>query len=385
MIEFTVPSRVIFGEGTINRVGELVKGFGERVFLVSDAQAMHEAGYLAKVKKLLEDECYGVILYNRIYSHSRQDSNSDIVNRGANQAKQAQCNVVVGLGGKTTLNIAKAIAFLISNGGKLEDYFLGRSGGKKKVKYIEIPAGYGFMPGLTNSFYVLDRIEPFKKGVEASNNYADLLLMDPKLTTTIPGKSSAHMGIELLALAIESLVYKKATAISESFAVRAIELLATNLTKSIQDPENIIFKTHVCMAGVLTSLAIGNSSPGVGYALSMGLKSAYGLYQGVSSSILLPHIMEFNLTSCANKYVQIAKAFGENVFDITIVEAAIKAIEEVRKIIVDLRVPTKLSEMNIEKDNLMQVAKSARNYEFMHYIPRPVSKEDLHNILNAAF
>ncbi|MDH4128230.1 MAG: iron-containing alcohol dehydrogenase [Spirochaetota bacterium] len=385
MFEFSVPTKVIYGDGFINKVGDITKDYGERIFLVTDAKTMQETGYITKVKKLLEDQSYGVLLFNKIYSSSKNDSNSNIVNRGADQARHAKCDVIVGFGGKTTLNIAKAISFLVSNGGNLEDYFLGRKGNEKKVTYIEIPTAYGFMPGLSNSFYILDKFDSVKKGIETSNNYADVVLVDPKLTTTIPGKLSAYIGIENLSLAIESFISKKNNPFAEALSIKAIELVYNNLAKSLQDPENISFKGLLCTSGILTSLAVANSSPGLCYAISLAMNSVFGVYQGLVSSILLPQVMEFNITSSANKYVYVAKALGKNVLDITVVEAAIKAIEEVRKIISDLRIPTKLSELNIDKEELMQVAKLVRQYEFIQYLPRPVTKDDIYSILVAAY
>ena len=385
MFDFSVPTKIVFGENILGQLGQLARQYGERVFLVSDAKAMQDTGYLTKVKKHLEEESYGVLLYNRVYSQSQADSNSEIVNRGADQARHAKCNVIVGIGGKTTLQIAKAIAFLVSNGGNLEDYFLGRKGDNKKVSYIEIPTGYGFIPGLTNFFYVTDKFDSVKKSVETPKNHADLVLVDPKLTITIPGKSSAFIGVELLSLAIETFISKRMTPIAEAMAIKAIDTIAINLAKSIQDPENILFKGHLCTSSILTSIALANSTPGICFALSMSLNSVFGIYQGLAASILLPHVMEFNLTSCANRYVHVAKAFGENVNDITVVEAAIKAIEGIRKILTDLRVPIALGELNIDKGELMRAAKLARNFEFMNALPRPVSKDDLFNILNSAY
>jgi alcohol dehydrogenase class IV len=95
--------------------------------------------------------------------------------------------------------------------------------------------------------------------------------------------------------------------------------------------------------------------------------------------------MEYSLTSSANKYVQIAKAFGEDTSNITVVEAAIKAIEGVRKLLYDLKIPQKLSDLELDKDELYNAAKIARSYEFLHFLPRPVSQEDLYNILLSAY
>ena len=381
MFDFNIPTKITLGTGILNRVGEIVKEYGERVFLVSDAVTMQETGYLSKIKKLIEDEGLGVLPFYKVYS----DSHSDVVNKGADQARHAKCDIVIGFGGKTTLNAAKAIAHLISNDGNLEDYFLGKKNDKKKIKYIEIPSTHGFLPGVNNSFYVLDKFDRIKKCVEHRNNYADLILIDPKVTTTLPIKHSAAIGLELLTVSIEAYISKAATPIAEAFSLRAIELLGSNLVKSVQDAENINFRSILCTCGVLGSLSLANSTFGTSMSLALALNSVYGVYQSMVCAILLPHVMEFNLTSSANRYVQIAKAFGEAVSDITVVEAAIKAIEFVRKLLFDLKVPTKLSELDIDKEQLEKVSKIARNYEFLHYLPRPVSKEDLYNILIAAY
>ncbi len=381
MFEFNIPTKIILGNGVINRIGEITRELGERVFLVSDAVTMQETGYLSKVKKLLEDEGHGVLPFYKVYS----DSHSDIVNKGADQARHAKCDIVVGFGGKTTLNIAKAIAHLISNDGNLEDYFLGKKSDKKKITYVEVPSTHGYIPGVTNYFYVLDKFDRVKKSVEHKNNYADLIIADPKVTTTLPSKHAAAIGMEMLAIAVESYISKASTPVSEAFALRSIESIGSNLVKTSSDQENINFRTIISTAGVLGSLALANSTLGSCYALSLALNSVFGIYQSMVCSILLPHVMEFNLTSSANRYVQIAKAFGENVADITVVEAAIKAIEFVRKLLFDLKIPTKLGELEVDKEQLEKVAKIARNYEFLHYLPRPVSKEDLYNILIAAY
>lgn len=381
MFEFSIPTKIIEGQGYINKIGEIVNENGSRIFLVSDALTMQETGYLSKVKTLIEEQTHGVLVFNKVYS----DSNSDLVNKGADQARNANCDCIVGFGGKTTLNIAKAIAFLVANGGILEDYFLGKKGKKKNICYIEVPSAFGYFPGLTDKFYVTDKYEGMKKAITSPYNYADIVLIDPKLTSTIPTKFSASIAMQNIAIAIDTYISKAANVISDTFSLRSMEFTSHNITKSIQDAENIQLRSMLSSAGLFTSLAVANSSPGITYALSLGLNAIYGIYQGITSSILLPYVMEYSLTSSANKFVQIAKAFGEDTTDITVVEAAIKAIEGVRKLLYDLKIPQKLSDLELDKEELFNAAKVARSYEFLHFLPRPVSQEDLYNILISAF
>lgn len=380
MFRFAFPTKIIYGQGAIDRIGDLVKEYGDRILLVTDTVMMQEAGYLAKVKKLLEEESHGVLLYNKV--HSAADS--DIVNKGADQGRHARCNVVVGFGGQTTLNVAKAIAFLISNKGNMEDYFIAAKGERKVISYIEIPSTHGFLPGLTYSFAVKDKYDGIIKQVENPFNYADMTIVDPKITLSLPKEYTGYIGLEILSLAVESFLSKGATPFSDAFAIKAIETLELYLKKAVQDPENLNFRNNLSIAGIMASLAVANSTPGSCYALALALKSLYGVNLGLASTILLPNIMEFNLTTAPTRYVQIAKSFGENVVEMSVVEAAIKAIDHVRNIMFALKVPQSLADLDISKGELEKVAKIAQGYNFMYYLPRPVSKDDLENILDSA-
>jgi alcohol dehydrogenase class IV len=381
MFDYTLPTRIVFGSGVINKIGEIVKEYGDRILLVTDSGTMYETGYLTRVKKMLEDETHGVLLYDRVVS----DSNSDLVNAGADQAKHARCDVVVGFGRKHTLNIAKAITYILEYGGKMEDYFLGRKSDKKEnIYYVEVPSGHGFSPGLTKNFYVIDKFDNTKKTIENIEYFADLVICDPKLATTVPGNLSHSMSIEALAYAIEAFISKSTTPIADAYAIKAIEMIGSNLVRSMTDPENVTYRSNLSVAGLLTSMALASSTPGTTFALSLALNSVLGTYQSAAATVLIPHIMEFNLTSAPNRYVQIAKAFGENVENITVVEAAIKAIESVRKLLFDVKAPQRLSDLEVDRDKLWDIAKVARGYDFLHYLPRPLSKDDIYNLLNTA-
>ncbi len=381
MFDYTLPTRILFGQGYISKVGEIIKEYGERVLLVSDSDSMYETGYLTRVKTALEDNTHGVLIYDKVVS----DSNSDLVNAGADQARHARCDVVVGFGRKHTLNIAKAISYILKYGGKMEDYFLGRSSDKQRnVTYIEIPSGHGICPGLTRNFYVIDKFDGVKKSIEKSKYYADVVISDPKLATTVPGNYARSIAIETLAYATDALVSKSATVISDAYAIKAIELIGASLVKSMSDPENVNYRANLSVGGLLTSMALSVSNPCTTFALALALSSVLGTYQSAAAAVLMPHVMEFNLTSTPNKYVQIARSFGENIENITVVEAAIKAIEGVRKMSFDVGAPQRLSDLDVNSDKLWDVVKVTRSYEFLHHQPRASSKDELYNLLNGA-
>ena len=380
MGDFSFPTRVIEGPHSINQVGEIVKQYGSRVLLIGDSVAAQEGGWLQKIKTIIEDNTHGVILYDKLTSKS----NSDDVNKIAEQGRFAHCDIVIGFGGRNVLHIAKAVTFLISNGGILEDYFLGKKGKGKNIAYIEIPTTPGLIPGVTGYFQIIDRYDGLKKILDAEL-YADAVFLDPKLTTSLPEEFVKTIGIEIIALSIEAFFNKTSNFFVETYALKAIEFVNNNLKKTVKDPENLNVRNILCQAGLLTSLGVKVSSQGLAYAISLSINSLYGINHGLLMAVILPYIMEFNLTTPANKLVFITKAFGENVADISVVEAAIKAIEDVRKLTIENGIPQRLSDLKIAEDDLTKIARISRNYDFLHNLPRPVSREDIFAILSSAY
>lgn len=380
MGSFVFPTRILEGYNSINQIADVIRGYGNRILLIGDSVASEEGGWLQKIKTIIEDHTHGVILFDKVDSKS----NSDVANQAAEQGRYARCDVVVGFGGRTALHIAKAVTFLISHGGILEDYFLGKKGKGKNIAYIEIPTTPGYIPGMTSDFQVIDRYDGLKKFLNAEV-YADVVVLDPKITTSLSEDFVKSIGLETIAIAIEAFFNKTNNFISETNALRAVEVVNNYLTKSVRDPEDTKIRNYLCEGAILASMGLNFSSQGLSYAISMAINSIYGINQALVMSVVLPYVMEFNLTTAANKLVFICKAFGEDVGDISVVEAAIKAIESVRKLSIENNIPQRLSELNIAEEDLVKIAKISRNYDFLHNLPRPVSREDILTILSSAY
>ncbi len=380
MGEFRFPTTIFEGANTINQIGEIIKEYGSRVLLVGDSLAAQEGGWLQKIKTMIEDHTHGVILFDKVDSKS----NSDSVNQVAEQGRYARCDVVVGFGGRKTLHIAKAATFLISHGGILEDYFLGKKGKGKKIAYLEIPTTPGYIPGFSGDFQVIDKYDGLKK-ILSNDIYADAVVCDPRLSVSLSEDFVKTIGLETVALCVESFFAKNSNFMVETNSLKAIEYISANLKKSVKDPENIPARNLLMHGAILASIGLRFSSQGLSYAIAMAINSIYGINQAMAMAVILPYIMEFNLTTSANKLVFICKAFGENVSDISVVEAAIKAIESVRKLSIENNIPQRLSELNIPEEDLIKIARISRNYEFLHNLPRPVSREDILAILSSAF
>jgi len=136
---------------------------------------------------------------------------------------------------------------------------------------------------------------------------------------------------------------------------------------------------------MFSSLGLNMSSTGITAALSYVLSSKFKIHKSFSSSVLLPHVLDFNITAVPSKLVKIAMALGEDVSNLSVVEASIKTVEKIRRIILELKLPVRLEEFDLTKDDLIIVADEARKLEMFNYIPRSCSSEELYAILQAAY
>jgi len=379
ILEIHVPTRIITGPNVVNRLPEIIPSFGERVLIVTDKK-IEEFGFIDKIKKLVESKVHGVIVYDEVTSLS----GVDVVDDGILLARESKVDVVIGLGGANTLNVAKAIAHIAGNDGYTEDYFAGRIAKKKKIAYIEIPTTHGINYGLLDAFYIRDNNDDLKREYRSKINFADVVLADPTFTKSLPNKFVVALSVELLAHAFDSYLSKRSTLLTEAYATMVFELVGANIKKAVLETDNVQVRQNLSQAGIMASLALNSSRPGIIFALTQPLYLKLGLYHGIGSCILLPHVMEYNLTSSPGKYVKIAKALGENVADISVVEAAIKAVEAIRKILFDLNVPQRLNAFDVDEEKFHDVVRDARTFDFLNVLPRVASYDDLLNILISA-
>jgi len=380
-IEFFSPTRIYFGADVINRIGEDLIEVTDKVFIVTDGESMRHAGHLDKLETLLEKSGVEFVIYDTI----PRDPANEIIDEVGTLIRQSRVKIVIALGGRSVINSAKAAAYLAKNEGSITDYLNGREGLDEAVSVITIPTIPGIVESISSEFVLKDSKDKVKKYYQNKSLYPYACYLDPSLTLSLPLNYTVGSGFAVLALAIESYISSAANTISDSLAIHAIEILGKTLKPLFLNKEDVSLRSSVLMASLLTSLALLTSSPGICHALALALSGKTNAYQNIMYAVILPHVMEFNLTAVPNKYVQIARALGEDISNITVVEAAIKAIEGVRKLLFDLKIPQRLSEYDIKKEDLPLVSGLARRYKFLSYTPSPITREDMLNILMTAY
>ena len=379
-IDFWIPTKVKFGVDVVNRIGGICKPYGDRVILVTEG-ILHESGIIERIESILEKNGLKVITFDEVVPGAM----SNTIDDGTHLAKVAKADCIIGLGGVRALCIARGIAMLSTNEGEIYDYFAELVQKEKGLPYIEIPSTTRNPFMFNDEFWTIDARNRDCRIVKLLPNFTRHIIIDPLISATLPKRFSATTTIDTIAWAVDGFTSKKSNYISDVMFKNALELIFNNLSVLMNKPEDINARTNLAMSGFLTGLGLSLSKPGIAAALSLVLNSKYQIPKSICTTILLTNVMDFNITAVPNKFVEIARLIGHDINDLTIIEAAIKGIELIKKMIIEFDLPLRLDDFNMKKDDLIEVAEETRHLEMINYIPRPVSIEDLYNILELAF
>ncbi|TGK46187.1 iron-containing alcohol dehydrogenase [Leptospira gomenensis] len=381
-VNFTFPPKIHFEADCGYKVGNFVKNIGSRTVIFSTQQELENMDELSIIKTSLEKHIDGVILYDDIVKEPTLEE----LDTAAYFAKIANADCIIGYGSFESISMAKLIALLVTN-----DIFAEEMLNDKKAKLknplplILIPTHPVFGLECAPVSTVLLGEEKIVKYFSHELLFPELIIADPKISSFMSSTDVSKVGVGILAAAVDTILSKFSTELTVSSALRAIELLQKNLIPSIRDPKNLNYKNGLYAASLLTGIAQSSSSLGLCFALSLASSNITNLDIFQSMSILLPHVMEYNLTSSAGKYVMIARALDEDITNISVIEAAIKAVEGIRKIFIELKIPQRLSEYEVRKIDLPLIANLAASFPFLDSLTRELPKNENETILVAAF
>jgi alcohol dehydrogenase class IV len=377
---FHVPTRVVFGLDTVNRIGQLAAELGERAFLVTEA-ILYEGKVINKVQEILDKKGMPHIVFDEVVPNAT----SKTVDDGVTLARGSHADVVIGLGGVRTLSIAKCIAMTAGSTSEMDDYLSGVQPQTPPLAYIEVPTTCRNPFLLTDEYLMVDSRDRTGRIGRTQRGITKAALIDPKLSLTLPAKYTATTIMDTLLAAVEGYISARANFLSDTYFVRAIEVLGGLVREGMQNVDDLRTRMNACTAGLLVALGLTTSRQGIGAALAYAINARFMAPKSWVSTILLPSVMEFAVNVRGDRIAQVAKLLGENVTDVSTVEAPVRAIDAVRRIISTLGLPTRLREFDLTLDEMIEVAGAARSFDMMNYLPRVVSTEDIYELIKSAF
>jgi alcohol dehydrogenase len=352
---FTGAKKIVFGNGSFATLPEHLTEQKVSLPLVVLDRNLAEAGFREKVAGLLDKAGSGCILFDK----TEPEPPLELADEGAKLALKKKCDGVVGIGGGSAMDLAKAIAVLAVHKGRAEDYL-----GLNKVpgpglRKIMIPTTAGTGSEVTFTAVFIRKKLKKKEGMNSPYLYPELALLDPELTLSLPPHPTAATGIDALCHAIESYTSINASPMSELMSLEAIRLISDHLRTAVHDGSNLEAREAMLLGSLYAGLGLANAGVTAVHSLSYPLGGRYGVSHGLANTIMLPPVMKFNLPGNLEKFADIAEVMGEIVDDLPLREAAYMAVEAVGSLIEDCGISTTLEALEIPQADFPELAKVA--------------------------
>ncbi len=355
--DFQPRTRVIFGAGSLSRLGEEARslGFG-RALLVAD-RGLVEAGHVERAVKILEAAGVSVVTFDDF------DSNPDasMVERGRAFAADFGVDSIVGLGGGSSLDCAKGISFLLTNGGRMRDYVGYGRARRPLLPMIGVPTTSGTGSEAQSYALIADEHTHAKMACGDASAAFRVAILDAELTLSVPRGVAASAGFDAVAHAVETFVSTRRNSLSEMFSREAWRRLEGAYERTLSQPEDVAARASMLLGAHLAGAAIENSMLGAAHACANPLTARYGAEHGAALAMLLPSVIRWNAREVGARYAELS---GRNSSDGEALARRVEALAEAG----DLR--RKLSESGVLSEDLPALAEDAAGQWTGRFNPR---------------
>ncbi|WP_134703977.1 iron-containing alcohol dehydrogenase [Ammoniphilus sp. YIM 78166] len=380
--EFGLHTQIHYGIGRLNELGAILKNYDlDRVLICTDP-GIAQSGVLEKVEGILQKS---EIQYT-VFKEVEPDPTLEVIGKVKQLFLDHQCQALIGLGGGSSIDTAKGASAAVANPGDLGQYE-----GKNKLPnrgpdIIAIPTTAGTGSEVTHATVLKDTQRQYKMGILSQHLHPKAAILDPELLTTLPRGLAAITGMDALSHAIESYTSNQAQPITEALGLHAIRLIGKNLRPFVARRTDIEAASQMMLASTIAGAAFIWGRVAAVHALSHPLGGRYKIPHGLANSILLPVVMEFNVSSNFEKFKEIAILLGEDVSGLSLRDAAYRSVTAVKNLVEDLEIHATLSANNVKlsPEELQVVAQEAFDSGIALANPKAVSVQDLKKILEKA-
>lgn len=369
--------RIIGGEGSITQAADVAKSFNAKnVVLITD-KGVYDLGLTKTCEDALKSAGLAVHVINDVPPEPSVAQVNDIFN----QAKAVNCDLLVAIGGGSSMDTTKLVSLMLKNDITLEQMVKGAKPTVKGVPTLMVPTTAGTGSEATPNAIVLVPEENLKVGIVCDFEVADAVILDPTLTQGLPKHITANTGVDALCHLMECYISKKATPLSDAFALAGIKLVGESLRECYNNGANLAAREKMLLASCYGGICIASSSTTAIHALSYPLGGRYHIPHGLSNAILMPLVMDVNKNSCKEKYFEMARALGLDVNGKSQDEVAQLFVDELYAINRDLNVKCDLKAVGVTLDVIDSLVEGASKVtRLLNNNPKDLSKDEMREI-----
>jgi alcohol dehydrogenase len=367
-----LPTRILFGRGALDGLGGLARGWGERALVVTD-RGMVATGLVDRACELLRSSGVEPVVFDGVAPNPSVEQ----VEAGLAAGAERGIGVIVSIGGGSAHDCAKVVALVAANGGETRDYEGVDRSPHRALPLIAVNTTAGSGADVSRYAVITDPDRSVKMIIADRHSCPPVAINDPLTTIGLTAAQTLATGIDALTHAIEAVVSRQASAISDLHALRAIELVARDLPTAVRDGRNLDAREGMLLAALLAGLAINGALVGAVHALSHALGALTDLPHGVCNGLFLPAVVAWNLPSARERYALVASAFDGR-RDPAALPARLRAFGR------RVGLPSGLAAAGVSRDMFEAIAERAMADLCMTTNPRPMSQADVVRICEAS-
>jgi alcohol dehydrogenase class IV len=380
--EFTSPTKIIFGAGTLCGAGTIARAFGKRALVVTGRDAKR-AGPLLKI---LREAGVSAATFS-----VAGEPEFATIEQGTALAKKENCELVIGFGGGSALDAAKAMAAMLTNGGELFDYVEiighGKALTKPSAPFIAIPTTAGTGSEVTRNAVLASPEHKLKVSLRSPLMFVKVALVDPELTYHLPPTLTASTGLDALTQLIEPFVCSRANPMTDGLCVEGIRRIARSLHVAFGDGQNQPAREDMAVASLFGGLALANAGLGAVHGFAGPIGGSFPAPHGAICAALLPHVMDANIralrqrasgSEALRRYDEVARLLADDG-----PATANDGVKWVRQLVADLQIP-RLGSYGIKPDHVAELVKKAAQASSMKANPIALTPEELAETLQQA-
>ncbi|MFC1860792.1 iron-containing alcohol dehydrogenase family protein [Chloroflexota bacterium] len=375
---FSIPVRVVFGNGLLETTGKECSAIGmDNVMVVTDEGIAGTSLLSSLVYSLRKENLQAVV-----YSGAVPDPDEECVEKGLAVLRQNNCQSLVGLGGGSSIDTAKAISILATNPPPLNQYNGSKKLDKLPLPLIAIPTTAGTGSEINIAAVITSHEEIYKYGV--IGNYPRVAILDPLVLTGTPKALAASTGLDALTHAVESYISRLSSPMSDMYSEASLRLISANLRNFVADRRNVEAGSNMLLASLLAGIGMANAMLGIVHGVGHSIGARYHVVHGVSCGIILPAFLESMVSHSVDKFATMAKIMEPDMQCASDYDYAQAVPGIFARLLEDLDIETRLGKYGVKDSDFKAMAADSGKSRHSVLSPRDYSTEDIVNILRRA-